>query len=187
MITQLEVQKLGGPCARAPVSCMVKMLLERAGLSPAELVVFDTTYGEGRFWAASRPSLLIGADIACLDWVVEPDIFIKKPAWQSWKTVKKLGIHVDVVVVDPPWIERGNSKRRHFGLDKALGSHRLILEAAARATRELGARYLFVHYKTTWVPEGFRVVAEEKWLPVTRYIDYNKENPTTWWGLLSNA
>ena len=180
IVDQRDMQRRGGICAKVPVACMVADLLRSAGLEAKSLTVFDITYGEGRFWAASRPRVLIGADINMLDWVVKPDVFIPAPAWQSWRIVKKLGIQVDLIVADPPWSDRGSSKRRHFGLDRALGSPRLILEAATRAARELGAKYLLVHFKNRWVPQGFSVVSERTWSPVTRYVQAG----TTWWGLL---
>ena len=184
VVDQREVQRRGGICAKVPTACIVADLLKEAGIEARNLLVFDITYGQGRFWAKIRPRVLIGADVAVLEWVVEPDIFIKKPAWQSWRLVKQLGIRVDLVAVDPPWSDRGSSLRHHFGIDRALGGPKPILEAAACAARELRAQYLLVHYKTRYVPQGFSVVAEMEWLPVTRYIDYSKAKPTTWWGLL---
>ena len=181
IISQISIQKKGGICARIPSACMIRKLLSEAGIDISIIRVFDITYGEGRFWAASRPRLLIGADIAILEWIIEPDVFIKKPAWQSWRVLANLDIRVDLVAVDPPWVERGNSKRRHFGLDRALGSPRLILEAAETAARELGAKYLLVHYKNYWIPEGWSIVVHYFWQPMTRYMSAGP----TWWAILT--
>ena len=127
--------------------------------------------------------MLIGADIAVLRWVVEPDVFIKKPVWSSWRVVEKLGIAPNIVAVDPPWVDRGSSRRVHHGLDRALGTPRVILRYAAEAALRLGSRYLLVHYKDPWIPDGFEVVAELVWKPVTRY----QNTGVTWWGLLKRG
>lgn len=180
MVDQRELQRRGGRCALFPVSCMVALLVERASLSLEALTVFDVTYGEGRFYAYKRPRLLIGADIAVHRWVVKPDMFIPRPAWSSYKPLQALEATVDMVVVDPPWSVRGNSARRHFGIDMAVGGPEAILWSAAKAAETLDARYLLVHYKQQWLPQGWTIVVEAEWTPVTRY---NTES-RTWWTIL---
>jgi len=184
VVDQREVQRRGGVCGRIPVACMVADLLLAGGLRAERLVVVDATFGEGRFWAAVRPRLLIAVDPAIPGWVTMPDIYIPKPVWQASRVLEALSVRADLVAVDPPWIERGSSKRRHYGLDRALGSPRLIMEKTIELAEKLGATWLLVHYKTRWIPEGWVAIAEKEWLPVTRYIDYSKQKPTTWWGLL---
>ena len=182
VVDQRDIQRRGGKCARYPVSCLIHSLLVEAGLEPRDLTVLDLTYGQGRFYAAWRPRVLIGADIHVHNWVVMPDLFVKAPAWVAWRKIKKVDMRPDIVVVDPPWVERGSSKRRLYGLDLALGTPQIILEAGVKASKELGTRYLLIHFKDRWVPRGWYTIAETRFLYVTRY---NEQNGTTWFGILT--
>lgn len=183
VVDQRDIQKRGGVCARIPVSCIVHAVVHNAGLALGRLTVFDVTYGEGRFYAAERPELLIGADIAVLSWVVEPDVFIRKPVWTSWKVVKRLGVKPNMVVVDPPWSERGSSRRRHHGIESALGTPKVILRYAVEACINLDVEYMLIHYRERYVPKGFELVSELLFVPVTRYLN-NKLKMTTWFGVV---
>lgn len=184
-VRQLDIQRRGGICATAPTACMVFDLLREANIRPKQVTVLDLTYGEGRFWLAARPRLLIGADVAVHEWLEKPDIFIPRPAWQAWRIVEELGIHVDIIAVDPPWVARGSARRRHFGLDIAIGGPRLILMAAEEAARRLGAQYILVHYKERWLPRGYTVAIEKEWQPWGRTINLAEGDTTTWWAILA--
>lgn len=183
VIDQRDIQRRGGICTRSPISCMISDLLKEADIEPAR--VFDITYGEGRWWQVYRPSILIGADIAVHEWLVAPDLFIPKPAWHSYRVLQQLGIRVDLVAVDPPWVSKGYTKRPHFGIDKMIGSPMLILDSAAKAAEALGSNYLLLHYKDRWVPDGWRIVVEKEWIPFGRYINKSKKKPSTWFAVLA--
>ena len=185
LVSQIEVQRRGGRCSRYPVSCLLLDMIVEAGLEPGRLTVFDATYGRGIFYAAwPRPQLLIGADIRVLPWVVDPDTFIPRPAWSSWRVLARMGVKPDIITVDPPWVERGSSKRRYYGLDLALGNPRVILNEAVRGARELGADYIIIHYKDRVEPEGYEIIEEALFEPVTRYMKRSRRGPYTWFGLL---
>ena len=183
VIDQREVQKRGGVCAKLPSACVVSDILSAAGIDARRLTVFDTTYGRGTFWAAVRPRILIASDVVVHEWVVDPDVFIKKPVWHAAKLLEALEITVDLVAVDPPWSVRGSSTRRYYGVDVAIGSPRLILEKAVDAAVKLGARWLLLHLKEPWTPSGWRLVHEMKWMPITRYMNAGP----TWWGVLERG
>jgi len=183
IVDQREIQRRGGVCAKIPTACIVASLIDSAGIG-RDIVVLDLTYGEGRFWAATKPRLLIGADIRVYNWVVDPDIFIKKPAWAAWRIVANLGVRVDIVAVDPPWVHHGSDIRRQFGTVLALGTPEIILESALRAANGLGARYMLVHYKKQWAPKGWEIIDHVRFMPVTRYNNYSKSENTTWFGIM---
>lgn len=182
VVDQRFIQRLGGRCARFPVSCLIKDLLIDLGIESVG-IVFDTTYGEGRFYGAWRPEVLIGADVRVLDWVVRPDLFIKLPVWSSWRVLKKLGLEsrIDLVVVDPPWGVATGSRhgtRPHYY--KPLGSPDLILEEGIKAADRLGCKYVLVHYYKVVNGDGWEIAAAKKFIYFTRYLKQNtKYNPNT--------
>ena len=189
VVSQVEVQRRGGVCARYPSACIVRELLLRAGLlEPFRPVrVLDLTYGRGIFWAALPQALIYGIDIRRLDWVRRPRCFRETTAW-AWRRYASevescLGGSPGLVAVDPPWSERGSSTRRYYGLDRAVGSVDAILGAALHAATHYGS-ILLVHLKDRWVPEGFETVEEILWEPVTRYLNAGSY---TWFGLLRRA
>lgn len=192
VVDQREIQRRGGKCARFPSSCVILDLLREAGLEAREINIFDSTYGEGRFWgAAPRPRLLVGADIRILDWVVEPDVFIKKPVWASWRVVARLGVNVDLYVVDPPFRmqERGKGikKREHYHPRYALGSTELILREAVNAASRLQARYLLVKYFEPYQPgTGWRLAAQRFFRMLLGPATVKREF-TSWYGLLERG
>ncbi|WP_131159374.1 hypothetical protein [Aeropyrum pernix] len=157
-------------------------------MEPGRITVFDATYGRGIFYASwPRLKLLIGADIRILPWVVIPDAFIQKPVWSSWRIVARMGVKPDIVVIDPPWVDRGSSTRRYYGLDLALGGPRLILNEAIKGARELGASHVIIHYKDRVEPEGYGLVKEVFFEPVTRYMKRSRRSPYTWFGLFKRV
>ncbi len=181
VIDQREIQERGGKCARFPVSCLIRDMLRELGLESKVRVVFDTTYGEGRFYGAFRPELLIGADIRVLNWVVEPDLFIKKPVWSSWKVVKKIDIRPDLVVVDPPWGTITGSRhgtRPHYY--KPFGSPEIILEEGIKAAEKLGCNHILIHYYRIVERENWRIINAKRFIYFTRFLKQDtKYNPNT--------
>ena len=173
--------RLGAGSARAPVACLVAKLARHAlSKSLRELMVLDLTYGYGLFYLAERPRFIIAFDPnveTVLEWRVAPDLYIPQPAWK-WKLILELGIRPDLIVVDPPWTRQPNSRRRIYGW--ILGTERLILEAAAQASRHYNAP-LLVHYETRWVPDGFTVLAELWFRAIYRARNRDR---ATWFGVL---
>ena len=157
-------------------------LLREAGIEPR--VVLDLTYGMGLFWRVYRPRLIIGVDPFPENsrlWVVAPDVYCPRAAWQwEWcvKPLLGLGVRIDLVAVDPPWTTQPSSRRRLYG--KRVGTVRLILEAAAAAAAKLQSP-LLVHYKSRWVPEGFEVLAERLFRAVYRA---KGRDETTWFAVM---
>ena len=179
VIDQRDIQRRGGLCAHFPVSCLIRDMIGEAGIKPE--VVFDTTYGEGRFYGAWRPEVLIGADIRILNWVVTPDFFIKLPVWVSWRSLKKLDIVPDLVVVDPPWGQVTGSRhgtRPHYY--SALGSPDLILSEGIKAAERLGCRYVLVHYYKVAERENWRLLLAKRFVYFTKFLKQEtKYNPNT--------
>lgn len=181
IVDQREIQRRGGVCAKAPVSCLIKDMLENIGLEPGDLVVFDTTYGEGRFYLAWRPRLLIGADPFIHDWRVEPDIFIKKPVWSSWRVLVSLGLEsrINLVVVDPPWTQYRHRHRQPY--NHILGTPETIIRETLKATRKLRAEYLLVHYKEPVKLEA-QLITGIRYKYLSRYLKNNGDK-TTWFAI----
>ncbi len=189
LVTQIEIQRRGGACAKYPSSCVIRDLLARAGLLKPfrQLHVLDLTYGRGLFWKTMPQAVIFAFDIRRLDWVRRPKCFVRAAAW-AWKhyinnIAECLG-NIDLVVADPPWVVKGTSTRRHYGLDRAFGSVWHILNAAAEAARYFNS-YLLLHLKDRYKPEGFAIVSQIYFLPMTRYLNLHKPNPYTWWGVLA--
>ncbi len=188
VVLQEEIARVKG-CGHKPSSCMVRMLLEEAGMEPRGLAVVDTTYGEGRFYLAWRPRLLLGCDVRILDWKVEPDLFARVPSWGCWRRVGKLGIKPDLVVVDPPFSDRGHKTERHgrpwYNSWAAVGGKRNVLQGGFITAEKLQARYVLVHYNERVKHEGWRIIAEKWWRPRARHL--NLDNTITWWGVLARG
>ena len=188
VVDQREIQKRGGKCTYAPSSCVILDMLREAWIEPSSLSIFDATYGEGRFYHAwtRRPKLLVGADIRVLDWVVEPDIFIKKPVWSSWRVLAELNVKPDIYVLDPPFTgwERGHRlrPREHYLPRYALGTPEMILRYGLEAASRLGARYLLVKFKDKLQPEGWEL-ASERYFRMIAAPAVVKRPYTSWLGL----
>lgn len=181
IVDQRDVQRKGGVCAKSPISCLIKDMLENIGLEPRNLVVFDVTYGEGRFYLAWRPRILIGADPYIHDWKVEPDIFIKKPVWSSWKTLVNLGLEsrINLVVVDPPWTRYRHRHRQPF--NHILGTPETIIMEAVKASEQIGAEHLLIHYKEPVNLEA-QPILEIRYKYLSRYLKNNGDK-TTWFAI----
>ncbi len=189
LVSQSVLQKRGGKCARAPVSCLILDMVREVGV-PLE-TWFDATYGEGRFYITFRPRVLVGADVRVLEWRVKPDAFILAPVWASWRYLKKLGVKPDVYVLDPPWQEcvKGNGcrgrewrGRYHYRASWAIGSPEVILREGVKAAERLGARYLIVHWREEAYPEGWRLLKSVRFKPFLPNVD--KYGYTSWFGIL---
>ena len=190
VILQSELQKRGGKCVRAPVSCLITDMIAEAGVPQS--VWFDATYGEGRFYIAFRPRVLIGADIRFLEWVVKPDAFILSPVWSSWRYLAKLGVRPEVYVLDPPWQEcvKGNGcrgrevgGRYHYRASLAVGSPETILGEGVKAAERLGVRYILVHWREEVKLEGWSLTQSVHFKPfLPRATEY-----TSWFGLLRRS
>ena len=154
-VDQRDVQKRGGVCARFPVSCLLHDMLRSSGTKHD--IVLDVTFGEGRFYGAWRPKVLLGTDIRVLDWVVDPDWFARCPSWSAWARVKKLGVKPDLIVVDPPFTRNSMALRRHFQLNRALGDEKMILDGAVTTAVKLGTRVLLVHFNDLYIPRGWEL------------------------------
>ena len=181
-----RLQRLYRKC-KYPYGVMVKLLLEEAGLQPR--TVLDLTYGEGKFWSCYRPSYLAGFDVRRLDWVVEPDVFVKGPSWSAWYHVREGRVpRVDLIAVDPPWQRSalGRSARLSVGgrwwyrTSKGVGTPKQILESAARLSSALRVP-LLVHYEREWVPPGFTEIVGVFWRPS---LPHAGPEYRTWWGVL---
>jgi len=173
IVDQRDIQRRGGRCAKYPTSCLIHDMLERLlrkqGLRPEDLVVLDTTYGEGRFYGAWRPYRLIACDIRRWEWVVRPDVFVRAPSWSCWR---KLGLEsVDLVVVDPPWMEKpGNGTREPYMLRYAFGSPETIILGAITTAEMLQAKHVLVHYTRYILRPGWRIAGAVKYVYVSRYL-----------------
>ena len=153
-VEQLELQRLGGVCARAPVSCLIRQLLNEAGiLQPLRIVrVLGLTYGEGRFWLALPQAFVVGFDIRRVEWVRKPQKFFKKPCW-AWRNYVN-GFSPDVVVIDPPWAEwrRGWDRRGHYIKYNAVGTPEYILKCGIDAAKALRKPLLY-HWKAPLIAD----------------------------------
>ena len=145
VVDQRDIQRLGGKAVDFPLSALIKQLLDENSMDYS--FIFDVTYGEGRFYGYFRNEidLLVGADVGVWDWVVEPDLFIRKPVWSSYKVLKKLGLKPSLIVVDPPF-QRGvrYNKRKMFSY--VLGGPHIIVESAIKACRELSSKHVLIHW-----------------------------------------
>lgn len=152
-IDQVDVQRRRG-CGRYPTSCIVRDLLNEAGLLEfaKPLRVIDVTYGQGIFWAVLRSKVVVAAvDIKRLDWRVRPRCFIQAAAqkWRAWlrEALECLGNQVDIVAVDPPWQKwrRGREPggRYHYRASRALGTLESILKAGIELAAYLNAPLLY--------------------------------------------
>jgi len=173
VVDQRDLQRLGGLAVKFPLSTLIKQLLDKAGIDYN--CVFDVTYGGGRFYGYFRRDidLLIGADVEVWSWVVEPDIFIKKPAWQSYKVLKKLGLRPTLIVVDPPFSKDVKYNKRSM-FSYVFGGPYLIIESAIKAAEELSTRYVLVHWDRI-ESFGKKVIAVKGHKKCARYLhDTNK-------------
>ena len=182
LISQLDIQRLGGICAKYPVSCLIYKMLTSVMEINSGTMVLDLTYGEGRFWKAFgllKP-YIIAIDIHRLKWHVIPDEFYQTAAWR-WRHVVKHQ-HIDLVVVDPPWAEwrRGWDRRGHYLLNKCLGSPKAIIDAAVDASRHYNA-YLLIHYRERVVPNNMLPIIEKWFRGRSRLANLSKQS---WFGIL---
>ena len=180
LVDQRDVQRRGGACGRAPVSCLIHDILAEAGIDPRGLTVLDTTYGEGRFYIAWRPRLLIGVDIQVprTGWIVKPDIFIPHNIFTIDRLLDALPVP-DIVVVDPPF-GYWQRHRPHYHLFNYLA--RDIIDKAAGIAREYGVP-LLVHYRDIVELDGLTLVHGVRFIYVTRYLNNENLGKTTFFGL----
>ena len=187
IIEQVEVQKKGGPCARYPVSCIVRDLIGAANLFKplTPINILDLTYGQGVFYYAIRSRVRVaGVDPRRLEWVVRPTCFIKSYAqkWKEWldRVLECLG-DIDLVVVDPPWAQwkhKGSRKARQYYI-APVSLAIDIIEKALEVKEYLGVPVL-IHYKER-IDRG-DIVVEVYFRGRSRYI---REPRTSWFGILA--
>ncbi len=180
LVDQRDIQRRGGVCVRFPVSCLIKDLLVEVGLQPENLVILDTTFGEGRFYGAWRPKLLLGSDIRILRWIVQPDWFTLSPSWSVWTRVQKLGVKPDIVIVDPPFspYTRGTEGRKHYLPVTGFGSPTSILEGGLESAKRLGCNTVLVHFNELYIPKGWKLEKQVGFLFLTRYLKQDMNNKT---------
>jgi len=166
---QHEIQRLGGRAAAYPTSYIVYSILSRHNLFNS---VLDVTYGRGRFYAYAKPKLLVGADPKVWEWVVAPDIFIPKPVWALKPVLEKIGARFDVVVCDPPQWKSGVHYHGRDEYSYVVGSVKLIIEHAFRLAKDLGVKYVLLHFDR--LIDGYRVAEDVQFRYVARYL--NNEN-----------
>ncbi|MCE4601251.1 MAG: hypothetical protein F7C38_06790 [Desulfurococcales archaeon] len=184
VIHQVEVQRKGGPCAAYPSSCIVRDLLNEAGLlKPFEpLKVLDLTYGQGIFYYSIRSRVRVYAfDIRLLNWIVKPYMFYEKSC-EHWKRVGLESEAFDLVVVDPPFspYNRGWEKRGHY---RDNGSIALCMYEALKASEHFNVP-LLVHFFWKTIPYGYRVIAETWFQGWSRL---SKMPRPTWFGILERG
>jgi len=177
VIDQRDVQRLGGRATRYPTSYIVYSILARHGLYNN---VLDVTYGRGRFYYYKRPSFLVGADPKVWEWIVIPDIFIPRPVWSLKPVLEKLDIDFDVVVFDPPAWNPNTYYNRRDEYSYILGTARLIIEKTIELARDLGIKYMLLHYNKVLELE---VVENIKFKYVSRYLNNEKLDKTTFFTL----
>ena len=181
VVHQVEIQKQGGSCAKYPSSCIVRQLLDSAGLLQfgRTLNVLDLTYGQGIFYYSIGLKVKVyGFDIHRLVWVTKPFAFYNTSC-EKWKKVLPSSIGFDLVVVDPPWsiYRRGWEKRGHY---YGNGSFVLCVTEAVKASEHYNAP-LLLHAPWKLVPPNYNVVTEvwfQGWSRLT------KMPKPTWFGLL---
>lgn len=179
LVRQGELQARGKVCARFPISCLIRDMLEEAGMLShgRKIVVLDMTFGEGRFWVAIPEAEVWGFDIVRLKWFKKPFRFYECRC-ENW--AKKVGkLDFDLICVDPPWLPRNHTckLRKHFGVTTSVGS---ILREAEKASLHF-KRPLLVHFLWRAIPYGFEVLTERWFQPVSRYVNVTRP---TWFGLL---
>ncbi len=179
VVSQTEIQKMGGECSRFPVSCLIRdMLIESGILKPFKTIeVLDLTFGEGRFWGAIPQARVWGFDIRKLKWYKKPYVFFMESC-ENWKKHRNIIRNkFDLVVVDPPFTIY-KQRREHY---EDGGMLSMILNEGRKASEYFNVP-LLVHFMWKCVPYGFKVVTERWFLGVTRYLNIRLP---TWFGLLS--
>ena len=174
VVDQRDIQRRGGVCAKFPVSCLIRDMLKEIGFQLEKLVVLDVTYGEGRFYGAWRPRLLLGSDIRIHRWIVKPDWFTICTSWSVWNRVQKLGIKPDLVVVDPPWFSFTHRGRNYYNY--SFGSPEQILIGGLESAAKLGSNHVLVHYNKIVVPRNWSLLRQVEFIYVSRYLKNNQIN-----------
>ena len=173
VIDQREIQRLGGKAVKFPSSVLIKQLLDETGIDYS--FIFDCTYGEGRFYGYFRDKidLLVGADVEIWSWVVEPDLFVKKPVWSSYKVLKKLGLKPSLLIVDPPFSKWYRYEKRQLYHYVWAGAW-TIVEYAVKAAEALHVKHVLVHWDRV---ETFnkRLLSVKAFKPFTRYLNERYE------------
>jgi len=178
VVHQYEIQMRGGVCAKHPVSCLVRDIVNSL-FGRTDITIFDVTYGRGSFYATFKPRILIAADPKIWDWEVKPDIFIPKPAWSSHKVLKKMGLQgkIDLVVIDPPWGVFDHSYHymwKHYNF--LFGTPRDIIKYGMKAAMELHVDYVLIHYNEVYCESPFKVRDAYKYIFVSRYLRQDLRN-----------
>lgn len=166
VIDQRNIQKLGGKATKYPSSYIVYSILSEHDLFGR---VLDVTYGQGRFYAYKRPFLLVGADVKVWDWIVVPDFFILRPVWSLKQVLEKVNMEFDVIVCDPPAWNKGVHYNKRDMFSYVVGTSELIIKYAIKLTRELGVRYMLLHYNK--VLDNMKIVDNVEFVYVARYLN----------------
>jgi len=172
VVDQRDIQSRGGRAAIYPSSYIVYSILNKHNLYNN---VLDVTYGRGRFYAYKRPRFLVGADPKVWEWVVVPDIFIPKPVWALKDIVGRLGIKFDVVVCDPPQWNKDVVYNKRDEYSYVLGSTDMIIEYSFRLAKDIGVKYVLLHYKDTL---NYEVVEDVIFKYFARYLHNENKNAT---------
>lgn len=197
VVRMSDIQRLPG-CSKSPSSCMVWLLLDKAGLwpIPKDRWILDLTYGIGQFYNTKyfRGTLIAGYDVRKLEWRRKPNWFKQAPAWAALHDLDRgtLPQPVWVVVVDPPFQEcreKNNCRgiltevggRWFYRVHKGVGTPQQILESSAKLIKKLGVK-LVVHFREEWVPPGYKALVSVWWKPS---LPNASEDYKTWWGVLA--
>jgi len=159
-VDQRDIQKRGGRAAKYPVSYLITQLLRSINAHK----ILDLTYGEGRFYAYSKPSFLHGIDIQQLKWIVTPDIFEQKSLFDIYELERTY----DVVVVDPPFTPHKHKKREHYTIKDS--SPEAMISHACKVAKNNNIPYVLVHSRELFIPNGFEVHTCIDFVFASRYL-----------------
>lgn len=180
-VDQREIEKLGGVAVKYPVSFLLSKIFRELQAKR----ILDVTYGRGRFYKVYRPKLLVGCDPVIWEWVVNPDIFIRRPVWGVYDVLKKINyFNFDIIVVDPPFGQRG-SKRPEYFTEHALGGPDFIISCAFELATRIKTPYVLLHYKKRTRVPNWDIVKTIKFQYFARYLK-NPETNNTYFILYEN-
>jgi len=176
-IDQRDIQKKGGRAAKYPVSYLITQLLRSVNARR----ILDLTYGEGRFYAYSKPPFLHGIDIQRLKWIVTPDIFERKSLFD----ICELERSYDIIVVDPPFTRYKHSRKKHYTIRDS--SPEAMINHACKIAEINDITYVLVHNKDLFIPNSFKVHICVDFVYVCRYLRNNGFNNTTKFYILNKG
>jgi len=176
IIDQRKIQKRGGKAAKYPVSYLITQLLYSVNAKK----VLDLTYGEGRFYAYSKPPYLHGIDVKKLRWIVKPDFFEQK----SLFCVHELPKRYDLIVIDPPFSQRKYRNRDHYTAKNP--NTKAMINHACKIAKLNNIPYVLVHNKELYIPDRFEINACIDFIYACRYLANKDFKNTTKFYILKN-